>query len=261
MQEVFHFMFRFSVFRKAASPAMADSNRPTNPPTPRAVTSLVSPLVFSASLPVGGSCAGPAVPVPPVGGGVAAVAGPASYAPISHTGAPSALPSTGRGAPRWSVSGQAAPSPPSIAKFAAGGKHASPWQPPPWPGSNAWVRVGPPLSASGPRRSSPGEKSFGPPQVPSVSRFRLLEVTGPIQFAPIDLATMVFFNATVPAGLLKMPPPSNPALLLATVTFVSVVAAALMPPPFTMPPPIEPALFPLIVLLTISSVEAIDGLA
>src|SRR5439155_21469419 len=63
----------------------------------------------------------------------------ASNAPISQTAIPSPSPSTGRATPRWSVAGQAALSPASIAGL---------------PGSRACVLVGPPLSANGPSSGS-----------------------------------------------------------------------------------------------------------
>jgi hypothetical protein len=98
-----------------------------------------------------------------------------SNAPMSHSPVPSPSPSKGRGSPRWSVAGQAAASPVSIAGL--GTMQASLGQP---PCIRACVCVGPPLSASGAIRGSTFEMSPGPvsPHVPSESRLWPREVLG-----------------------------------------------------------------------------------
>lgn len=91
--------------------------------------------------------------------GMGLVPAGASYAPRSQTAVPSELPSMGRIIPRWSrlFTGelwQMLLSPASMAGL---------------PESRACVKVGPPLSASGPVTGSPC--SVKPVQVPSESRF------------------------------------------------------------------------------------------
>ena len=79
---------------------------------------------------------------------------------MSQVAVPLPSPSTGRGAPRWSVAGQAALSPASMAGL---------------PASSAWVQVPPPLSASAPSLGSWPVMSPVPPvrEQPSVFSSKL----------------------------------------------------------------------------------------
>src|SRR3712207_3318464 len=128
---------------------------------------------------------------------------------MSHLALPIPGMST-RPRPRWSVVGQPASLPASIAGL---------------PASRRWVLVGPSLSSSRPSwgvrltRSPTALK----PQLLALSRLLPAEVTGPWQFTPVGavlLATMVFFAVS---GLLPVatPPPELPAELPTMVLLVS----------------------------------------
>src|SRR5215211_2351598 len=97
----------------------------------------------------------------------------------------------GRLTPRWSVSGGGQLTAASIAALGR---------------CKAWVCVGPPLSASGPRLGS--AESAKPQSLPGHSRLPPSSVPPPAQFPPEGLlATIVFLNVAVPEEALNMPPP------------------------------------------------------
>src|SRR5687768_2004793 len=112
--------------------------------------------------------------------------------------------------PRWSVARQ----PVLVPALMAG-----------LPSNRAWVKVGPPLSASGPSCGgvliwSPGP----PPQVLSLERLLPEEVT-PTQLPTVLPATIVFLIVIVPPQLRRPPPLA--AALLAIVLLVKVTLAEL----------------------------------
>jgi len=115
-----------------------------------------------------------------VGVGVSVDAGPSSKDPMSHA-AP-----CGRETPRWSAEGHESVSPLSMAGL---------------PAESAWVRVGPPLSASEPSCGSVVEMSPVPvsPQLPSESRLCPMDVAVvPAQSVPpVLFATIVFLSDAV----------------------------------------------------------------
>jgi hypothetical protein len=78
------------------------------------------------------------------------------------------------------------------------------------PARRAWVWVGPPLLASGPRFKAAEVTAVSPGQLPSVSRFAPLGVRVPAleQLPPLVLfATIEFLRLAV--APLKIPPPSE----------------------------------------------------
>ena len=203
-----------------------------------------------------------------------------SNAPTSHAAPP------GRGTPRWSVAGQPAPSPPSIAGLPA-------WR--------AIVWVGPPLPARGPSSGFvPARSPTAPSEhVPASSMLCPSEPIDPAQLAPaaaLPPATIVFFSVTVPPTALMFPPvaaeppasvsltrlapwgrasssvpplPSPSARLPANVSFTSVTppesSASMAPPtptPLNVPGPVRPpAWLPVNVLLVTESAPASISMA
>jgi hypothetical protein len=176
----------------------------------------------------------------------------ASKAPMSQP-----LPA-GREAARWSMGGQAALSPASIAGL---------------PAESSCVKVGPPLSASAPRSGSRPTRSLAVALAQlAASRLVPSESNCPLQAGPVPvwnrmllrkrnwpsfatctpvglvdsswLAVIVTNSAsTVPPASIKMPPPCKPAVLPLRVAFRRVSSALML-----MPPPLWPAWFALIVL-------------
>src|SRR5439155_5385044 len=148
---------------------------------------------------------------------------PASSTRLPHGAVASCAPMSqagtcGRVTPRWSVAGHPTSSPASIAGL---------------PGSRARVKVGPPLSRRTPSCGSVALRSPGPerPHVPSLSRLWPSEVTSVL-------------------------PQSPPAVLLATIVFLSVKAAtrgkqAPRPPPVPSP---RPGLAPLLLTVLLMTV-------
>src|SRR3990172_6786730 len=113
-----------------------------------------------------------------------------------------ASPSIGRATPRWSVAGQPALAPASMAGLPARS-------------ACVWVVPGG-LRARGPRRGLVLLRSPLPPkaQVASLLRLLPLEVMVPEQFPPeVLLATMVFFKFKAPPALAMPPPLPLPAEL------------------------------------------------
>src|SRR5205085_6791063 len=160
-----------------------------------------------------------------VGVAVGATAGtstaPLSQAPVYR--------GSGRGCPRWSV---------LTAQLARGTASRAGL-----PGCGAMVQVGPPLSASAPRRASSGlaplplrSPAALTPLQPSASPTMLSpsEVTAPAQSGPLGAvfpARMVAFSVVVPP-VTAMPPPES-ALFALTVLKLAVR----LPVPAIAPPP------------------------
>src|SRR3989304_3371224 len=157
---------------------------------------------------------------------------------MSQTAWPSALPSTGRGWPRWSEEGQPVLVPASMAGL---------------PESRAWVWVGPLLLARGPSLGSLLLRSPGwlKPQLAPLSRLNPCDVIGPEQLAPtVLLATIVFLRVMVPEKECSMPPPTMLAPLLAIVPLVIVTVPSVM----RTPPPMLLAVLSLMVTLVAGTV-------
>src|SRR5215208_8131018 len=122
----------------------------------------------------------------------------------------------GRLTPRWSVAGGGQATAASIAALGR---------------CKAWVSVGPPLAASGPRLGS--AESAKPQALPGHSRLEPSSVMVPAQFPPSLLATIVLLSVAVAA--FHMPPPVLLALLPVMVELFTVRVAP--PPRLSMPPP------------------------
>src|ERR1700682_1469926 len=134
---------------------------------------------------------------------------------MSHSGP------CGRLTPRWSVDGGGHSSAASIAGL---------------PGSRAWVRVGPPLSWSGPMIGSALRMSPPPKQVPSLLRLSPCELTGLLQFLAPFRPTRVLctLKADPEARWIPPPAPDQLAWLEAMVTLSSVATPLdKIPPPWS----------------------------
>ncbi len=165
---------------------------PSGPTGPETSLSMISPMAMSRTAVApsgiginGGRCPGSPSPQPVTTAmsrpALAMLARPekgmggASTAPISQTGRPSALPSLGRGAPRWStVRGGQAASPASIAGL---------------PGCSAWVAVGPPLFCRGPNTAVDTS-------APLITRSPV-----PALGQPVPTPTRLWPNDVMPLGL------------------------------------------------------------
>ena len=169
---------------------------------------------------------------------VGAAFGAASNAPMS-----AAAPATRRNpVPRWSVARARAFDPLSIAGL---------------PLPRAWVKVGPPLSASGPSSGSTPVRLLPPVSVaPLASPIRLkLAVSLPLTSGPVAalLVAMMVLSAVavVPASRFS-PPPLAAAVLFANVE----LSRSTTPPSLSRPPPSTLAVFPETVLLRTAIVPA-----
>jgi hypothetical protein len=115
---------------------------------------------------------------------------------------------------------------------------------------SACDRVGPPFDARALSWGSVFWRSLGcvKAHVPSLAMLLPSEVTGDVAQSPPTLFdTTEFLTFTVEVSLFTPPPEFAAALLKATVVFVSDE----VPKPTSIPPPVEPAVFPLNVLFTI----------
>src|SRR5689334_2716000 len=105
-------------------------------------------------------------------------------------------------------------------------------------GKSAWVKVGPPLSCSGPRLGLPESELVKsvPTPVPSPTRSLLPDIvalfSALLRMSPpaMLLATMLLFNVNLPL-LFQMPPPRMAELPLRVELLTVTVPSLKMPPP------------------------------